>query len=118
MKPWLIFGLLIGTLYYLYNNTDIFDGQKAEAQNQYEQLQDKVKSMTSIQVASSVVLPADIRNNFQRRMTNEELAELELILSSWETISDFKDNFCADAIPSHPIFSRENTRGLCDMIQE
>ena len=118
MKGWLILGLLIGGAYYLYNNTDFFDEQKAEAQTQYNQLQSKVKSMTGTQVIKSNDWIGGIKNQFKDRMSKSEFEELELIISGRETISDFKDNFCEDSVPTHPVFSRENTRLLCDTLPD
>ncbi|MGI2261359.1 hypothetical protein [Shewanella sp. GXUN23E] len=118
MKGWLILGILAGGIYYLYNNTDIFNEQKTEAQTQYQAFENKVKNMTSTQITRVDNQLGDIRANFRKRMNKAEQAELELITSSRETISDFKDNFCTESVPSHPVFSRENTRALCDLLPD
>ena len=115
MKGWIILALLAGALYYLYTETDKLDKPIASAEELMNKIERKLDSMTGTSIIKvDRKKTASLKSAIAERLSTPELAELNQVLTSSETLVEFKAEYCISPAYSHPVFSKDNLQFICD----
>lgn len=116
MKGWIILALLAGALYYLYTETDKLDAPIEGAEALLSKIERKLDAMTGTKIIKLDRKVAALKSEIAERLSTAELEELDQVLSSVDTLEDFKTNHCYSLSTSGTPFSKENLEFICDKL--
>ncbi|MDF0536049.1 hypothetical protein KDN34_17240 [Shewanella yunxiaonensis] len=114
MRGWIILAVLAAIVYYLATKTDKLDEPIAKSEALLNKIERKLDAMTGTQIIRIDQKRAKLRSTLGERLSNAELQELNKVLESPDTFSDFKDEYCRSDVMSHPVFSKDNLQFICD----
>ena len=114
MKGWIILAILAGVLYYLVTQTDKLDEPIAQTEALVKKIERKLDAMTSTQIIRLDQKKARLKADIAERLSASELQELDNILTTPDTLMDFKDEYCRGNVISHPVFNKDNLLFICD----
>ncbi|BDM66180.1 hypothetical protein NFHSH190041_36320 [Shewanella sp. NFH-SH190041] len=116
MRQLITLGLLLAAGYYLYLETDLLTASSDKAAQLQTEIRQTVAAFTGTDIIRTHTKPMPDKHRFTVRMSKPEQTELDIIFTSPETLNNFVDTICQSANPTHPVFSRDNTRYLCDQL--
>ncbi|QSX33647.1 hypothetical protein JYB87_18390 [Shewanella avicenniae] len=114
MKGWILIAIAAGVIYYLATRTDKLDEPIAQTEAMLNKIERKLDAMTGTQIIRIDKKKAQLKASIGERLSGTELTELDSILSSADSFSEFKDEYCQANVSSHPVFSRDNLQFICD----
>jgi hypothetical protein len=115
MRGWILLALIAAGIYYTATETTKLDAPIAKVLSIFNKAEHKLDSMTGTQIIRVQKNANQVRIQIAERLSSRELTSFNQIISSQSNIEDFKDEYCtADA--SHPVFSKDNLRYMCDKL--
>lgn len=114
MKGWILIAIVAGGVYYLATRTDKLDEPIAQTEVILKKIERKLDAMTGTQIIRINKKKAHLLTTIDDRLSNAELSELNNVLSTPDSFTEFKDQYCHGNEFSHPVFSRDNLQFICD----
>ena len=117
MRGWIILGAGIGLLYYLATETDKLDEPIAQTDALLKRIERKLDSMTGTQIIRVDKNIAMFKTQIAERLTRQELAALDDILESRDTVIEFKEKYCDNSNNRFDKLSKDNQQFICDKLR-
>jgi hypothetical protein len=117
MRGWIILGVGVGLLYYLATETDKLDEPIAQTDALMAKIERKLDAMTGTKIIKVDRQLSQLKTDIANRLTKVELAALDGILASEQTLLEFKEEYCGDNASRFTVLSKENQTFICDKLR-
>ncbi|MCG9698167.1 hypothetical protein [Shewanella sp. Isolate11] len=116
MKGWIIVAAGVAVLYYFATQTDKLDEPIAQTDALLKKIERKLDSMTGTRIIRVEHDISHLKSEIADRLDRKELAALDGILETKESVLEFKDQYCGDDSKRFTALSKENQTFICDKI--
>ncbi|MCZ4338475.1 hypothetical protein [Shewanella colwelliana] len=117
MRGWIILGVGVGLLYYLATETDKLDEPMAQTDALMKKIERKLDSMTGTKIIKVDSHISQLKTEIANRLTKAELAALDSILESEQTVLEYKDEYCGGKASRFSDLSKDNQIFICDKLR-